>query len=254
MRRLFEVGSAIGSLGALLACAAFAQSQNASGVAQSYSATSVNVATSDKVRIDLMRWSSDAERNALVRAWTDPESTNAAKGKGGADNTDPFGSFGRNRQGAADDDPAAVPAPAAAPARGGRGGRGGAPPAKKTPEAALTETIGKAPTIGYLWTSEVAGYSIHYAARIAQPDGSERLVLLTDRRLGASNDAWKTTAAASTDYPFSLIEIRIPAKGDGEGKISATAKVTVDSAAKTLALENYSGTPVILQGIKRQAK
>jgi len=233
----------------LLGSIGFAQSST--GVSQSYSATSTNVTVSEPVRIDLIRWSTDEERDHLLNAWMNPNAA-GGRGRGGAqDNTDPFGSFGgRNRQ-QADDDPAAVPAPAA-----GRGGGRGAPPAppKKTPEAALTEEIGKAPTVGYLWTSEVAGYAVRLATKIAQPDGSERLILLTDRRLGAWNDSWKPTTASPTDYGFSLIELRVPAKGDGEGKISATGKVTIDSAAKTLALENYAGLPVTLKGVKRQGK
>ena len=44
-------------------------------------------------------------------------------------------------------------------ARGGRGGAGG--PAN--PIAALTAAIGRAPTLGYIWTNEITGYSIKYA-------------------------------------------------------------------------------------------
>ena len=108
------------------------------------------------------------------------------------------------------------------------------------------------PTVGYVWSSETAGYSVHYAARLAQPDGSERIILITDRRLGAWNNLWKPAGAASpTDYEFSLIELHLNSKGEGEGKASLTGKVTVDNAAKTIVLENYTALPVILKGVKR---
>src|SRR5262249_51332938 len=102
-------------------------------------ATTDNVSGApDPVRVDLLRWSTDAERDQLLSAWTSPG--------------------------------AAVTAPAAGERGGarGRGGRGGAPvdapPA--TPEGSLAAALGKVPTVGYVWSSETAGYSVHYAARL----------------------------------------------------------------------------------------
>jgi hypothetical protein len=65
---------------------------------------------------------------------------------------------------------------------------------------------------------------------------------------------WKPAGSAKpTDYPFSIIELRVNSKGDGEGKMSLTGKVAVDSEAKTIALDGYSTLPVILKGVKRQS-
>ena len=106
-----------------------------------------------------------------------------------------------------------------------------------------------------LWTSETVGYSIRYAYRVPQPDGSERIILATDRRLGAWNNAWKTPAGSPTDidYPFSVIELRLTATGTGEGKVSLTTPINVDSLAKSIALENYGGAPIMLKAVTRQA-
>jgi hypothetical protein len=41
-------------------------------------------------------------------------------------------------------------------------------------------------------------------------------------------------------------------KGEGEGKASLTGKVTLDSAAKTIALENYNALPVVFRNVSRQ--
>jgi hypothetical protein len=113
--------------------------------------------------------------------------------------------------------------------------------------------LGEAPVVGYLWSSEAAGYALHYAVRLAEPDGGERIILITDRRLGAWNDLWKPVGtAAATNYPFSVIELHLNSKGEGEGKISLTGKMTVDSRAKTMALENYSALPVVLRNVRRQ--
>jgi hypothetical protein len=209
-------------------------------------ATTANVSGApDAVRFIILRWSTDAERDQLISAWTNPASV-AAAGRGAAAD-DPFG--GGN------DAPAGGAAPAAAKGgkagKGGKGKGGGAPAVPATPEGSLTAALAKAPTIGYLWSSEVAGYAIHYAGRFPEQNGSERVILVTDRRLGSSNDLWKPTGAGTpANYEFSVIELHLNANGEGEGKASLTGKLTVD---KTFGLENYSGLPVIFKDVKRKS-
>jgi hypothetical protein len=115
---------------------------------------------------------------------------------------------------------------------------------------ALTAAITKAPTIGYIWTDEVTGYSIKYAYRLPLPAGGERVVLATSRVLGGGSTQWKP-AEPTTDYEFTIIELRLNAKGLGEGKTSLTSKVIVDKDANTLALDNYAAALVILQNVKK---
>ena len=116
----------------------------------------------------------------------------------------------------------------------------------------MTAAIGRAPTIGYIWTTEVTGYSIKYAWHMASPEG-ERIVLVTDRRFGAYSPGWKLKSSdMPTDYEFTVVELRLDPKGVGEGKTSLTTKVVVDSAAGTLALDNYAGAPAIFQNVKQR--
>jgi len=146
--------------------------------------------------------------------------------------------------------------------RGGQGGGGiarggvGSAAARRTPESSLAAALAQAPSVGYLWSSEVAGYALRYAVRLPQRDG-ERVILITDRRLGAWNELWKpvgSTAnnAAATSYEFSVVELRLNPKGEGEGKISLNGTVALDSVQRTIALENYNALPVILKNVKRQ--
>jgi hypothetical protein len=191
-------------------------------------ATSVNVAEAGvPVKIRILRWSTDQERAPLINALNPPAAPAA---------------------------PARNPnASEAGRGRGGRGrGRGGAAAAPLTPVAAFTAALGRAPTLGYIWTNDITGYSIKYAWHASTSDGGERIVLATNRRLGAYSQAWTLPAsAAPTDYEFTLIELHLGAKGAVEGKSSLTAKVVVDGDAKTVALENYAGVPVILQNAKK---
>ena len=197
-------------------------------------ATSANVKTpGSQVRLRISRWSTDEERRAIVASMTPPPPDTAPP---------PPGAAARTAAGAGRGD-----------ARGGAGrgaGRGRGAPA--SPIAGLTAAIAAAPTVGFIWTDEVTGYAIKYAYRTPTPNGGERIILATDRRLGAYTGGWRPVAATPvTDYEFTLFEIRMDAKGSGEGKTSLTTPVIVDNEAKTVALDNYAAAPAILQSVRR---
>jgi hypothetical protein len=201
-------------------------------------ATSANVTgAGEKVEFYINRWSTDADRDKLATAWnTKPAPPPAAGARAGA------------AEGAA----------APAGRGGGRGGRGGAAAdaTPRTPEAALAAAMKELTPAGYFWTSEVGGYLVRYAAKVPGTGGETRIVLLTDKRLGAAKNSWQPgpAAGAANSYEFSLIELRVPAKGDGEGKVSLTGTMVVDPGTKGLALENYDALPVTLRGVTMRAE
>jgi hypothetical protein len=117
----------------------------------------------------------------------------------------------------------------------------------------LTALLEKAQTCGYVWGSGSLGYSVRYAHRVALPDGGERIILVTDRRLGSwGREPWKAAGqAAGSDEPYTVIELRLNRQGRGEGKMSFAAKIVADAEAKTVALENYAAAPVMLKDVRR---
>jgi len=186
-------------------------------------ATSVNVAEpGTPVKIKILRWSTDEERAPILVA------LNPVPPRSPARNSD------------------------AAPTGRGRAGRGrgrGAAAAPLSPIAAFSAALGRAQTIGYIWTNDITGYAIKYAWHASLPDGTERVVLASDRRLGAYTDAWKpSTPAADTDYSFTLLELRTGPKGLIEGKTSLNSKIVVDEAAKSVVLDNYAAAGKTLTG------
>lgn len=203
----------------------------------SFAATSALVTQpGSPVNIRVLRWSTDEERRPVVAA-LNPAPAVAAPANPPSTEGDRSGGARAGRGGRG----------------GGRGGRG-TPNAPLTPTAALTAAIGRAPTLGYIWTNDVTGYAIKYAHRLPLPDGGERIILATNRRLGAHVQGWTPVAAeALTDYEFTLIELRLDSRGLGEGKTSLTTKVVVDDSAKTVALENYAAAPPVLQNVKRSS-
>ena len=120
-------------------------------------------------------------------------------------------------------------------------------------DSGLGTALEKAPTIGYIWDGGHLGYSLRYAQRVLQPDGGERIILLTDRPLGSwGREAWQPSGqAAAPPYSFTLVELRLNKHGRGNGKMSLAARVTADTDAKTVTLENYAAAPVLLDEVKR---
>jgi hypothetical protein len=220
----------------------------------------------ENIKINLANWSTDADRDQYAAAWA-LTSTPVAGGRGGAAGRGGGGGGRGGARGGATATPATpvtdgaadTPAPVAAGrggggargARGGGGGRGGAGAAEVTPASSLAAALQNGPIVGYLWTTETIGYAIRYAYHLPLANGGERVILITDRRVGASNALWKPAGTAlPTNFEFSLIELRLNAKGEGEGKVSLTGNVAVDPDSKTLALENYDSLPVILKAVK----
>src|SRR5437762_2355539 len=140
-------------------------------------------ATTRALTITLSRWSTDAERAPLLAALSAP---------------------------------APAPAPAAPPAAGGRaGGRGrgrGEPPPPPSPFARLSAAIKAGPTLGYIWTDGVTGYSIKYAWRSPATGEQERIVLITERRLNSHAPDW-AAGSAPADADFTVIEMHLADHG-----------------------------------------
>jgi hypothetical protein len=118
----------------------------------------------------------------------------------------------------------------------------------------LADALALSPSAGYIWTSEPLGYSLRYAYKQTLPTGGERVILLTDRRLGSwSRVPWKAAAAGNAgDDPFTLIELRLKNAGTGEGKMSLATNVAADHAAGTIALNNYDTAPILLRNVKHE--
>jgi hypothetical protein len=91
---------------------------------------------------------------------------------------------------------------------------------------------------------------LRFAFRLTGPDGSERIILATDRRLGDRDDSWQPASGKASDYGFSVIELRLNGNHEGEGKASVSGKVAVDGSANAISLEGYAALPVLLKNVR----
>ena len=105
------------------------------------------------------------------------------------------------------------------------------------------------PRVGFIRTPNSIGYDLQYAWRFLNSDGTSRLVIATDRRI----NFWEARNQPRTiDYPFTIIEMRLDTKGEGEGRLAAGTKISKSRDGKTIELENYGISPVALNNIKLQ--
>jgi hypothetical protein len=106
------------------------------------------------------------------------------------------------------------------------------------------------PRAGFMRTSSSIGYDLYYARQFVKEDGSRRVILATNRRMSFAE---LRNAGRSTDYEFTLIEMRFPAQGKGEGKWAPAVKIKYDQETKTVELENYGIEPIRLNEITAEA-
>jgi hypothetical protein len=119
---------------------------------------------------------------------------------------------------------------------------------EKGPEK-LLDAVQDMPRMGHFGAPGNLGWDIHFARKMPLPDGGERVVLITDRRISF----WEAAnQPRSIDYPFTVIELRLNRDGEGEGKMSVATKVIYDKKENMITLENYQLQPVQLTNVKRE--
>jgi hypothetical protein len=85
-------------------------------------------------------------------------------------------------------------------------------------------------------------------ARNIQTDGGRVIRLATDRPIGI----WEASRnPRTTDYTFSMIELRLDEKNEGEGTLAVGVEMTYDKEKNALVLESLSSEPVRLMKVNR---
>jgi hypothetical protein len=103
--------------------------------------------------------------------------------------------------------------------------------------------------VGYFNTPGNLRWELRFARKVPQPDGGDRIVLATDRRISFREAARQ---ARTLDYPFTVIELRLNRDGEGEGMMSLATKIIPDKDNNTITLENWGTRPVELKLVRRE--
>ena len=121
---------------------------------------------------------------------------------------------------------------------------------EKGPDALLS-ALQRTKRVGYMRLPNTLGYDLHFARKHPGEDGGEQIILMTDRRIGF----WEARDQPRTiDYPFTLMDIRVNTKGEGEGKLSVATKISYNKKKNTVEIENYASEPVRLRNVRAEPK
>jgi len=107
--------------------------------------------------------------------------------------------------------------------------------------AALQRTFRQSSPVGAIRSPVTFPDDIVFAWQEPSLDGGRRIVLITDRPMAL----WTEAMRVSEDT-FTVLELRIGANGDGEGKAEIGSNVTVDRNLDLIELKDYAASPVRL--------
>jgi hypothetical protein len=113
----------------------------------------------------------------------------------------------------------------------------------------LLDALQDTPVVGHFGAPGNLSWDIHFARKTPLPEGGERVILVTDRRIGFWEAAHQPR---SIDYPFTVIELRLNRDGEGEGTMSIATKVIYDKEQNMITLERLQNQPVRLTNLKRE--
>ena len=114
--------------------------------------------------------------------------------------------------------------------------------------AKMLDALKALPRVGSIRTTGTVGWDLRYARRTELPDGGQRIELITDRPIGTFEAA---DQSRSMEYPFTMVDIRLNAKGEGDGKLYVATRIAADRGTKVIVMENYNIAPVTLTAVKR---
>lgn len=112
---------------------------------------------------------------------------------------------------------------------------------------AMLHELQRRPKLGYIKLPNTLGWDLHYAVQQPLPEGGRRVVLVTDRPIGMGE---AVRGGESTDYPFTMIEIRFDKAGVGVGKMSTGTKINKSKDGQHLELETWANQLVRLSEVK----
>jgi hypothetical protein len=115
----------------------------------------------------------------------------------------------------------------------------------------LLRALQEAPSVGTIRTTTSLAWDLRLARQTRDREGRTQIVLGTDRPL-AFSEQW--SGSRTLDYPFTVVELHLDERGEGEGTLSFATKVIPDARNKTIFLENWDTQRVRLTQVKRIRK
>jgi hypothetical protein len=114
---------------------------------------------------------------------------------------------------------------------------------------ALLSAMQRLPRVGTIRDTTSLAWDLRYARQAPLDEGGRQIVLGTDRPIGF----WEARNQPRTiDYPFTILEMRLDKANQGEGKMLADTRISINPKTNDLVLEHYDISPVRLNQIRRR--
>jgi hypothetical protein len=97
--------------------------------------------------------------------------------------------------------------------------------------------------VGSILTIDGRDIIIRYAWQIADRRGQRRVFVATDEPITLTNPLVGGSSLADS---FMFLELHVAANGDGEGKLSDAAQLSVDESQDVIGLRDYANRPLHL--------
>lgn len=115
-------------------------------------------------------------------------------------------------------------------------------------QAQLLDAFWDVSRIGTLHWPGGLEYAVRYARRMPRPDGTADVVLVVERPLWVW---WDTSIPASSDNPYTVVQLRLGKDGKGEGRVSLGQTISTDKAAGVV-LADFTKAPALLNDVRSE--
>lgn len=119
---------------------------------------------------------------------------------------------------------------------------------KKGGQDQLIDEFGDVKPVGTIRTPGSLAYDLRFAQQEDLGDGLRRIVLATDRPMSFYE---VVNRPQSVEYPFTYIELRVNADGNGEGKLAVASALSASRNGKMMQVYNYALQPIQLNEVRR---
>jgi hypothetical protein len=111
----------------------------------------------------------------------------------------------------------------------------------------LLEDLRNAVSVGQIRTPNTFSYELQFAWQEPLDDGGRRIILITDRPMVVWKEAMQQQLMNDA---FTVIELRLTADGEGEGKVAIGSNIHVNRSLDLIELKDYDIEPVRLTDVR----
>jgi hypothetical protein len=116
-------------------------------------------------------------------------------------------------------------------------------------DAKLLDAFWDVARVGTFYWPGGLEYGVRYARRVARPEGGADVILVVERPLWVW---WDSKSTPSTEYPFTVVQLRLGKDDKGEGRVSLGIPIIQDKTAGVV-LADFAKAPALLTDVRHES-